>query len=222
MEILSFVRSGKKPKQPDMLLCKSQILELIENGTLVISPLLDTGQVGEMSIDLRLGYNFLVTIHGSNPFIDASLKNKNQFPISSSFQETRRWLGETFLMHPNQTVLTSTLEYIKLPPNVYAELSMRSSYLRMGLSISAVVQPGYCGCFSMEFTNVNHVPINVTVGAPILQVRLHQLETATNYFSKPRKYVCQVRPVASAVNEDSDLQLLKRIWLQNNHLDEQG
>ena len=200
-----------------MLVTNKEITELLAKKELVISPLLEIDQIGELTIDFRLGYNFLVSIHGNNPFLDASLNNEDKFPIKSSFQETRRLFGDTFLLHPNQTILANTLEYIKLPGDVYAVLSMRSSYLRMGISLSAIVQPGYTGCVSLELTNINKISINITVGACLIQARLYKTDTPTNYFSKKRKYMCQVRPVASAVNEDSDLVNLNKIWKTNNY-----
>lgn len=199
-----------------MYLVKKDIEELISKGELTISPLLDKEQIGDLTVDLRLGYNFLVTSLGRNAFIDATLLNEGSYSIKSSFQETRRMLGETFLLHPNQTILASSLEYVKLPNNVFAELSMRSSYLRLGISISAIVQPGYCGCFSIELTNVNHTSINLTVGVPIFQSRLFKLNEPLNYFSRKRKYICQVRPIASAANDDKDLKVLKEVWKANN------
>jgi dCTP deaminase len=201
-----------------MNLVREEMNQLIKNGELTISPLLNPDQVGDMSIDFRLGTDFLVAIHGSNPFIDASLNNNDRFPIKNSFQETRRKLGETFLFHPNQTVLASSLEYIKLPKNVYAELTMRSSYLRLGLSLSAIVQPGYCGCLSIELTNVNKIALNLTVGAAILQARLFQINTESNYFSRKRKYMCQVRPLISAVAADGDFAHLHKIWQRINYI----
>lgn len=201
-----------------MTLTKAKINELIEGQKLSIRPLLEVDQIGDLTIDLRVGTDFLVTINGSNPFIDASLNNNDKFPIKNSFQETRRKLGETFLLHPNQTVLVSSLEYLKLPPNIYAELTLRSSYLRLGLTISAIVQPGYCGCISMELTNINKVPINLTVGAAIIQARLFEINEPINYFTKKRKYMCQVRPLMSAVAADADLKRLQEIWKQNNHV----
>lgn len=201
-----------------MILTKTEIQDLLQSEELIISPLLESSQVGELSIDFRLGYNFMVTIHGSNPFLDGSLNNEDRFPIKTSFQETRRQLGETFLLHPQQTVLASSLEYVKLPRNVYAILSMRSSYLRLGLSLSAILQPGYCGCVSIELTNINKVPINLTVGAPLFQVRLYRTTETLNYFVKERKYMCQVRPLVSSVTEDSDLVILNKIWKLNNHI----
>ena len=201
-----------------MILNREDINNLLSSKALVISPLLEVDQIGEITIDFRLGYNFLVTIHNNNPYLDTSLNNNDQFPIKSSFQETRRLLGDTFLLHPQQTVLASSLEYIKLPQNVYAVLTMRSSYLRLGISLSAIVQPGYCGCISIELTNINTIPINLIVGAAIFQARLYLVKGDTNYFSKRRKYMCQVRPVISNVNDDNDLKELNKIWKANNYL----
>jgi dCTP deaminase len=200
-----------------MNLVKAEIDQLIQQGKLTISPLLDPRQVGDMTIDFRLGTDFLVAIDGSNPFIDASLNNNDKFPIKNSFQETRRKLGETFLFHPHQTVLASSLEYIKLPKDVYVELTMRSSYLRLGLSLASIVQPGYCGCISIELTNVNKIPVNLTVGAAIMQARLFKISTESNYFAKRRKYMCQVRPLISAVASDGDFVHFHEIWKRNNY-----
>lgn len=200
-----------------MYILKEELLNLIETGQLMILPLLDKGQIGELTIDLRLGYNFLVSIHGRNPFLDASHNHEDRFSIRSSFQETRRLLGETFILHPQQTILGSSLEYMKLPKDIFAELSLRSSYLRLGISISAIVQSGYCGCFSIELTNTNHTAINLTIGAPLFQARFYRIAKEQNYFSKKRKYMCQVRPLLSAVNADHDLKILQEVYKERYH-----
>ncbi len=131
-----------------MLLPKVEIQELRTNKSLIISPLLSDHQVGETSIDFSLGCDFLVSIQGRGAYLDANLNYPNQIAsISSFFQETRRVVGETFLLHPNQSILSSSLEYIKMPKNVSALLTMRSSYSRLGLLISSSIQPGYCAAF---------------------------------------------------------------------------
>ena len=199
-----------------MILQKEALNDLLEKGELVIRPLLDSTQINETTLDFRLGYDFLVSVQSREPFINASHNDFNQKPLTSFFQETRRRIGDTFMLYPNQTVLATSLEFIKLPNNVLAELNMRSSYTRLGITISTILQPGYCGCISLELTNTNINPINLTVGARLFQARLIQLQEASNYFEGRRKYVCQVRPEASAVNLDNDLSLLNRIWKQNN------
>ncbi|MBT9392963.1 dCTP deaminase [Hymenobacter sp. NST-14] len=199
-----------------MLLQKSKILKLVEDGELIIRPLLENEQINETAIDFRLGYDFLVSVQSREPFINASLNNFKHKPLTSFFQETRRKIGDTFMLYPNQTVLATSLEFIKLPNNVLAELNMRSSYARLGITISTILQPGYCGCISLELTNTNINPINLTVGARLFQARLTLLDEPSNYFENPRKYICQVRPEASAANFDSDLHKLNKIWLENN------
>ncbi|RUA31624.1 MAG: dCTP deaminase [Bacteroidetes bacterium] len=202
-----------------MYLQKKQILELIKSDKLHIRPLLDKDQIGELTIDFRLGYDFLVSIQGREAFIDTSLNdNEKVKSFESFFHRTRRRPGETFLLHPGQTILGTSLEYIKLPENILMALNMRSSYSRLGLSISTIVQPGYCGCISIELTNVNKNPINLTVGARIFQARLIKLENNSSYFNTKRKYMCQVRPMLSSANKDLDLIKLNNYWKDINNV----
>jgi len=196
-----------------MYLTKDEILSLYESGELTIRPLLSQEQFGEMTLDLRLGTDFLVSFQGREPYIDATGDTEAR-PIGSFFQETKRLIGETIFLHPHQTVLCSTLEYLKLPNDIFISISTRSSYSRLGLLISSIVQPGYCGCLSLELTNQNNNAIKIRVGAAILQARFFRLSKETNYFNGTRKYACQVRPVASKANSDKELIILQRIGVK--------
>ena len=200
-----------KQNKLEGLLTENDINKLIADNNLIIRPLLNEDQVGQISIDLRVGTNFLTSQQGREPFIDAT---KNQFesrPIKSFFSETRRHLGEPFLIHPNQTILFSSLEYLKLPSNVYGIISCRSSYSRLGLTISTFVQPGYCGCLSVEMLYSGNSPIKILSGTRLIQIRLYKLKNSTNYLNSQRKYICQVRPIPSKANEDTDLITLNKI-----------
>jgi dCTP deaminase len=195
------------------------INQLIKEEKLVIKPLLEQDQITEIGIDFRLGGNFLVSVQGRDPLISASLNN--EFGKRSSkhfFQETRRQLGETFILHPNQTILATSLEYVKIPTDYLLMLCMRSSYSRLGLTMSTIAQPGYCGCLSIELTNYNNNPINLSIGARIFQGLFYQTDKETKYLDKPRKYVCNVRPEPSAVINDEDLITLNKLWIKNNQL----
>ena len=121
-------------------LSEAEIHQMLSSKEMVIRPLLEPTQVNGIAIDFRLGTEFLVSIQGREPFVNASLNIKETGSPDMFYQETRRKVGETFLLHPNQTVLASSLEYVKLPPNVFATLSMRSSYSRLGLSLSSYIQ----------------------------------------------------------------------------------
>lgn len=191
------------------------------NKDLFIRPLLDKEQFGEVSIDFRLGYDFLVATHGREAYMDTSKNNihSSQRNIYHFFQASRRQLGETFILHPQQTILATSLEYIKLPNDLFLMLFLRSSYARLGLTVSTIVQPGYCGCISIELTNNNLTPINLTVGARILQALVMPTHVSTNYYNKDRKYLCNVRPEPSAAMDDKDLEILNTLWKISNHLD---
>jgi dCTP deaminase len=193
------------------LISRNEIFSLIKNKELIITPLLDESQIGQISIDLRVGTDFLTSQKGREPYIDATNDEFNNRPIKSFFTETRRHVGEPFLIHPNQTILFSSLEYIKLPNDVFAILSCRSSFSRLGLSISTIAQPGYCGCLSIEMLYSGSSPIKIMSGTRLLQIRLYRLDATTSYFETSRKYACQVRPIPSKANEDKDLFYLKEI-----------
>lgn len=192
-------------------LTKIDLEKAISKKELVIVPLLDESQIGEISIDLRIGTDFLALHQGRDAYIDTTEDAIEKRPIKSHFTETRRKLGESFLLHPAQPILFSTIEYLKLPSNVYAILSLRSSYSRLGLTISTIVQPGYCGCVSIEIVNSGNTPIKIMVGARFVQARFVRINNKSNYFNSTRKYTCQVRPMASKANEDEELIKLKNM-----------
>ncbi|WP_456313829.1 dCTP deaminase [Pseudomonas shirazensis] len=193
------------------ILYKKDIENLIIKKRLFIEPLLDKSQIGEISVDLRIGTDFLALHQGRQAYIDTTQDLINRRPIKSHFTETRRKIGESFLLHPSQPILFSTLEYIKLPEDVYAILTLRSSYSRLGLTISTIVQPGYCGCVSIEVVNSGNTPIKILAGARFIQARFIKLKEKSEYFRTQRKYTCQVRPVTSKANEDVELEILKQI-----------
>ncbi|MDQ1160039.1 dCTP deaminase [Chryseobacterium sp. SORGH_AS 447] len=193
------------------LIVKEELKELLKNRELFITPILDEKQFGEISFDFRIGTDFLTQHQGRNAFIDTTKNNNITRSIKSSYTETRRKLGEEFLIHPSQPTLFSTLEYVKLPKNVYAVLNLRSSFSRLGLSISTIVQPGYCGCLSVEIVNSGNTSLNILTGTRFLQGRFFRISENTEYFNSERKYACQVRPVSSKANEDEDLERLIRM-----------
>lgn len=195
-----------------MYLNKIEIEKIIDTQQLYIRPLLDKSQVTNISVDLRLGCDFLVSIKCRDPFIDATRENDAYENIYKFYQETRRQIGETFFLHPNQTIMASSLEYIKLPNDVAAIIDMRSSYARMGLTMNSSLEPGYCGCVSIVLTNTSMNPIKLTVGTRLFSIKFVKVSCETpGYLENRRKYMCQVRPVLSNIFEDKDLEYLEKI-----------
>lgn len=199
------------------LLNKTAITEMLESDnddSLFIDPLLDYSQIGDVTIDLRLGYDFQVSILTRNPYVELGRKdNNNHRGTASYFQETRRELGDRFVLYPGQVVLTTTVEYICLPPNVYADILSRSSYTRLGIHINTMVQPGFRGCFPLELFNHGNNAVELIVGSRICQVRLFKSSNSYSYYKDGvlRKYYGDIRPKTSKASSDSDLSILANI-----------
>ncbi|MGL4525429.1 MAG: dCTP deaminase [Aestuariivirga sp.] len=193
---------------------KAEILERLarDDATgLWIEPLLDEKQIGEATVDLRLGYDFLVSIVTRRPYIGIARDDERFRAISTYFQPTRRELGERFILYPDQVVLATTLEYIALPSDCYADVLTRSSYTRLGIALSTMVQPGFRGCFSVELFNHGNNPIELVVGAKMFQMRLTKLVDGLSYGGLDRKYFGNVRPTPSRAADDDDLVRLLKI-----------
>lgn len=128
--------------------------------SLSVEPLLSGDQVGEISVDLRLGYDFLVSVLNRDPTIQITAKSADElFTPKSHFQETRREIGDSFVLYPNQLVLATTLEYVAMPDNAYADISPRSSYSRLGLAVGGMLQPGFRGCVPMELLKIGRAHV---------------------------------------------------------------
>ncbi|MFT3812956.1 MAG: dCTP deaminase [Acidovorax sp.] len=179
-----------------------------------VFPLLSEDQIGQMSIDIRLGYDFLVSVLNRQPTIRIRGSVPHVAPgPKAHFQETRREIGDTFVLYPNQLVLGTSIEFFAIPDDAYAEISPRSSYSRLGLSVGGIMQPGFRGCVPLELLNHGNVPVELTVGARICQVRLQQIGDEADYHDEAsqRKYYGQVRPTVSGAALDEELELLAQL-----------
>lgn len=187
-------------------------LESDEANTLFVQPLLDVQQVGPTSLDLRLGYDFLVSVLTRRAYIGLMRSEDTFKDTASYFQPTRRDVGDRFVLYPGQVVLTTTLEYLSLPPDVFADILSRSSYTRLGIHINTMVQPGFHGCVPIELFNHGNNAVELVVGSRIVQARLFRVQNPREYGGLgSRKYFGHVRPVASQASLDADLRILERI-----------
>lgn len=199
------------------LLHNRRIQELLaspEHDSLFVDPLLEDSQIGAVTLDLRLGYDFLVSILTRKPSIETGADHGHPHrAIGSYFQETRRELGEKFVLYPHQIVLCTTLEYVSLPHNVYADILSRSSYTRLGIPVNTMVQPGFRGCIPLELFNHGNSPVELIVGSRICQARFFEIDGDVNYVesSLQRKYFGHIRPTVSAADMDCEIKKLKFI-----------
>lgn len=193
-------------------------LQSSSSESLYIEPLLSQDQIGSISIDLRLGYDFMVSILTRRAAIETcSGDDTKRRGIQSYFQETRRRLGEKFILYPHQVVLTTTVEFLSLPKNIYADISIRSSYGRLGISASTMMQPGWRGTIPLELFNHGNTPVEMVVGSCICQARFYEISQSDEYVREgiSRKYFGTVRPTVSKADHDKELAYLTKMELNS-------
>lgn len=188
---------------------KKQINSLLEDEKLIITPILDEGQIGEASIDLRIGNIFKVSKQTREPFICV-----NNSAIVNFFDVTYREFGQDFILFPNQLVLASTFEFVKLPNNVMGQVFTRSSINRLGINIASIVQPGYAGTLTMELINKGESAVRIKSGMRFSQLILYEIasEEFESYSKiKGSKYIADTEPKISNIYNDYDLEVLAKM-----------
>ena len=85
-----------------------------------------------------------------------------------------------FWVQPGEWLLTHTAELITLPPNMEAEVCLRSSAARAGWDhcLAGYVDPGWSGKLTLEFQNVRrYKQLPLYPGQQLCQLRLRYLST---------------------------------------------
>lgn len=133
--------------------------------------MLSATQVGPASIDIRLGHDFITTRRGNLAYIDAA-----EVDIDVNRYQVRHYVNykEAFYLHPNELVLASTLEYVRLPKSIAASVTSRSAWGRVGLLIATAtaIHPGYTGTITLELVNHGEVPLVLYPGLSVAQIVL--------------------------------------------------
>lgn len=140
------------------VLTKTDIVERIRKGEISITPQLDVFQLQAHSVDLRLGFTFLV------PKAWRMAPEGRQALLIDPLSETydARYFdiielekGQYFELLPQEHVLVSSLEGIKVPYDLMAVLYPRSSTNRKGLSVdlTGIIDAGYEGQLTIPVRN---------------------------------------------------------------------
>jgi dCTP deaminase len=176
-----------------------------DEGRLIVSPLLSPEQVRDMSVDLRIGNQFIT-------FRRHTQGEMNPFKITRQelhrFQERRVVpFRTTFVLHPGVLALAATFEYVRLPNDVEAQVEGRSSWARLGLQIATAtcVEPGFSGVITFELSNVGNMPIQLYPGVRVAQMILREtLSPVEKAYQGGRKYRFPIGPQFSRLSDDAD------------------
>lgn len=163
------------------ILTNEQILQRTKDKNITFSPPLDKFQLQPHSIDLRLGYTFMVPKYWE-------MTSQGREAIKSDYSQTQNNFtvlelepGQFFEVLPNEYVVFTTLEKIKVPDDLMAILYPRSSVNRRGLSVdlSGIVDAGYEGQLIIPVRNQTTTQtIRVYPGERFCQLVFHPLSQA--------------------------------------------
>ena len=149
------------------------------NGLCIVPEpdLVEIERSGEASVTLRLGRWFIALRQSSQTFFDVDVEQTEHTLEAKASKHYFVPFGREFVLHPGRFVLSSTLEWMKLPPTLGGYVGGKSTWARRGLIIetAAGIHPGFNGCLTLELTNVGEVPIKIRPGMKICQIYLHAI-----------------------------------------------
>lgn len=200
-----------------MVLSDKEIVWELLNERIIITPLMRAKkQIGSSSIDVRLGTEFRYI----------KIVKQTHFDLSLSLDEIREQIAnysevvhvqpmEPFILHPNDFVLASTLEYIKLPEDITGRLEGRSTWGRTGLQVHSTagfVDPGFEGSLTYELHNMGKLPLPLFPGIRIGQISFHRMASAVEMYSQKEgsKYAKTTGTKNPLFYEDYEYQVIQK------------
>lgn len=157
-----------------MILSDRDLLSARKDGLIRFDPDIEDDQVGPASIDLRLGYSFLLFKSGRNLALDPRVGLPDGYMESLTIKD-----DQPFILHPQQFAIGATLESVTVPHTLRVKVEGKSTLARMGLLVhtAGFVDPGFFGNLTLEFSNHGPLPIMMYPGMRICQVEFAQMAT---------------------------------------------
>ncbi len=156
-----------------MILSDHSIREALESGRIAIDPF-DVTCVQPSSVDLHVDRYFRVFRNHSQRVIDVKEDQEELTELVEIVEDA------ALILHPNEFVLGSTLERVRLPDDLVGRLEGKSSLGRLGLlihSTAGFVDAGWDGHLTLELSNVANLPITVYPGMKIGQISFIAMTT---------------------------------------------
>jgi dCTP deaminase len=159
---------------------------------LLITPLLDEGQIGPASVDIRLGSSLIIPKKTYVESQDVTSPRMARQVERRVYERLRLKYNTKFVLHPNELILGVTFEYISLPRDVFCTVASRSSWGRLGLVIAtaSAVQPGFRGSLTLELANLSDSPIALYPGLPVGQLVFYDVPSKGGMTTYEGRYDC--------------------------------
>ena len=190
-----------------MILSDKDIKAKLDSGEIKINPMPDLAvALGPISIDFRLGHQFMVYRRTEQPFIDVQ-KPETLENLTNLITKQNR---EPFTIHPGEFVLANTLESVEIPDNLAGRLEGRSSLGRLGIVIHSPAgkfDPGWKGNLVLEISNIGLVPVMLYPEMRVCQFLFEELSSPTTQpytLRKSSKYKNQSQPMGSKITSETN------------------
>jgi len=183
-----------------MIFSDRDIKKIIQKRKLIFKPSLTKDQISPASIDLKLGNVFKIFDVSKQYLLDTKkgLPNK-KFIITRRIKK-----GKAFILHPNNFVLASTKEYVKVPNDIILRVEGKSTLARMGILVhtAGFVDPGFEGTLTLEISNQSNLPVALYPDMYICQIAVEKLSSPAEVpYNKRKKslYSRSAGPVAAKI-----------------------
>ena len=111
--------------------------------------------------DARVSNEFKIFTNVNSEIIDPKNFKQNNF-ISKN--------GEECIIPPNSFVLSSTVEYFKIPNNIMVICLGKSTYARCGIIVNVTpLEPSWEGHVTLEFSNTTPLPAKIYANEGVAQ-----------------------------------------------------
>jgi dCTP deaminase len=116
--------------------------------------------------DLRAGLVWdLFSPYGGSTYVDP------KSPDPRHFYRQEVSPHEAIVLPPHTYALTSSLEYLRMPPDVEGICVGKSTYARCGIIVNVTpLEPGWEGNLTIEISNSTHLPVKIYAHEGICQL----------------------------------------------------
>lgn len=133
------------------------------------------------------------------PFLERGIHNGKTFGLGPAGYDIRA--AEDVSLFGGRFALGSSLEQFNMPNDMLAVVHDKSSWARKGLCVqNTVIEPGWKGYLTLEYSNHSRQIIFIKRGDPIAQIIFHMLDEPTELPYRG-KYQNQSKGPQEAIDE---------------------
>lgn len=172
----------------------------MEAGEIGIDPAPPDSAWGGASVDLTLSHNIRLINSSRCAYIDYARIQDDAEYLTSITDAVDLADGTPLILHPGRVVICSTVERLRVPADLCAELHGRSSLARLGVipHTAGKVDPGWEGTLTLEVSNLGEIPVALYPGEAVCQIVFHELSSPADLSARTSRYHGQAGPTLSA------------------------